>query len=637
MLDLTWRASQRLVRILAGGVCLPERPFRDVLGERMRLLQIMGLAPWPLTALLLAGHIMTAVAPAALALATGVLVSAVTDARAAGSVDTTGMLVAAGFFALVSLGWELGNLLVSTVGPLANRQIDRRVRDRLRRMSLTPPGIAHLEEPAYQDDLRRASDLGISWRVRSPGTAATGYVLVLFRLVSALVAAVLLARFSLVLAAALVAAAGLMRAVARAQWVELQTREEALAGEKRKATYWMDLAASASAAKEVRLFGLGEWVTARRHTAELGWVRQVWQIRNAVYARQATTAVLAVISAGSALLVLGLATRNGTIGVDKLAMYMAASTAVLSFSKLDLEQFDMEHGVGAVRAFDRLAQRSGVAVAGGKPLPDTAAPPVIRFHDVSFRYPGADVPVLDGLNLEIRSGEVIAVVGINGAGKTTMMKLLAGLYAPSGGRLTVDGIDVAALDPAAWRQRLTMLFQDFIHYPLSAERNVSLGAGHRPVDPAAVRAALRDTGADEFVRELPLGGRTPVTRSRAGGIELSGGQWQRFALARILYAVRQGAQVVVLDEPTAHLDVRAEAAFFDEVVAAAAGATVALISHRLSTVRRADRILVLDGGTITQTGDHDTLITRGGEYARLFQRQAALFTDPAPPSTEVIR
>jgi len=417
MLESVWRVSQRLVRIVAGGVALPERPFRDVVSERVLLLRMMGLAPRPLNALLLAGHVVTAAAPAALAVATGVLVGAVVDALAAGSMAVVEMLVPVGFFALVLLSQELGRLLINTVGLVASRQVDRRVRHELRRIALAPAGVAHLEDPVYQDELRRGSDLGISWRVRSPGTAAIGQVLVLFRLVSAVLAAVLVARFSLLLAVALMATAVLMRAVVRAQWVELQAREETLADEKRKVSYWMDLAATAPAAKEVRLFGLGAWVTAHRHATELGWVRRVWRTKNVVYKRQAPVALLAVVSVGTTFLVLGLATVNRTIGVDELAMYMSASMAALSFSILDLEQFDLEHGLGAVRAFDRLARRSAAASVTGRPVPDSAAPPVIRFHDVTFRYPGTDTPVLDGLDLEIRSGEVVAVVGVNGAGK----------------------------------------------------------------------------------------------------------------------------------------------------------------------------------------------------------------------------
>jgi ATP-binding cassette subfamily B protein len=387
----------------------------------------------------------------------------------------------------------------------------------------------------------------------------------------------------------------------------------------------MDLATTAPAAKEVRLFGLGGWVAGRRDATERRWMHQVWRVRKVVYGRQAVVAVIAVVSVGSALLSLGLAAVNGSIGVDELAMYMPACMLVIAFSLMELEQFDLEHGAGAVRAFDRLARRT--PVTAGRPVPDAAGPPVIRFEGVSFRYPGADRPVFDGLDLELRPGEVVAVVGVNGAGKTTMTKLLAGLYPPSTGRLTIDGVELSTVDPTAWRQRLTVLFQDFVHYPLTAEQNVSLGAGDRPVDARAVRAALRDAGADGLVGRLPDGGRTLVTPSRTGGTDLSGGQWQQLALARTLYAVRCGARVVVLDEPTAHLDVPAEAAFFDEVVAAAAGATVVLISHRLSTVRRADRILVLDGGAVTEQGDHHTLLAAGGEYARLFRLQAARFDE----------
>jgi ATP-binding cassette, subfamily B, bacterial len=227
-----------------------------------------------------------------------------------------------------------------------------------------------------------------------------------------------------------------------------------------------------------------------------------------------------------------------------------------------------------------------------------------------------------------RRAVVVALGGVNGAGKTTMIKRLGGLYQPTRGQIRIGGADLATMDMAQWRRRITVLFQDFVHYPLTVAENVAASAADQPATDAALTEALRQADALDLVQHLPDGMDTQLTRLRTGGTDLSGGQWQRIALARVLYAAQHGSDVVVLDEPTAHLDVRAEAEFFDRVVGAVSQATVVLISHRLSTIRRADQIVLLNGGTVTESGTHNELLDFDGEYARLFRLQAARFTDP---------
>ena len=222
---------------------------------------------------------------------------------------------------------------------------------------------------------------------------------------------------------------------------------------------------------------------------------------------------------------------------------------------------------------------------------------------------------------------MLAIVGVNGAGKTTLIKLLGGLYQPTAGRITVDGADLASADLGSWRRRLAVVFQDFVHFELPARDNIRLGAPEQPPDANLLAAAARRAEALEFIEQLPAGWDTWLTRSHSGGADLSGGQWQRLALARALYAVAAGRRVLVLDEPTAHLDVQAELAFFRQVLAHVSGTTVILISHRLSTVRQADRIVLLSGGRVVESGAHDGLVDAGGVYADLFALQAAPFQD----------
>jgi ATP-binding cassette subfamily B protein len=243
---------------------------------------------------------------------------------------------------------------------------------------------------------------------------------------------------------------------------------------------------------------------------------------------------------------------------------------------------------------------------------------------VVFRYPGSERRVLDGLTVTLHPGETVALVGQNGAGKTTLVKVLGGLYRPDSGRITIDGIDLATLDLAAWRRRLAVLFQDFVRYPADVRDNITFAAPERTGD-AAVREALALAGGAELLTGLADGLDTSLWREGAEGTDLSGGQWQRVALARALFATSAGRRVLVLDEPTAHLDVRAEAEFHERVVSRVHDTTTVLISHRLSTVRPADRILLLRDGRVAEDGTHDELLALGGDYARFFTVQAETF------------
>jgi ABC-type multidrug transport system fused ATPase/permease subunit len=233
--------------------------------------------------------------------------------------------------------------------------------------------------------------------------------------------------------------------------------------------------------------------------------------------------------------------------------------------------------------------------------------------------------VLDGFDLTIPAGRSLAIVGLNGAGKTTLAKLLCRMYDPTAGAVVVDGVDLREFDLGSWRSRIAAVFQDFVRYELSVRENVA-PAGASDVD---VRDAL------EMARANDLAGLdVTLSRAYAGGTELSGGQWQRVALARALCAVRLGAGVVILDEPTAQLDVRGEVEIFDRLLAATRGCTTILISHRFSTVRHADRICVVEAGRVVELGTHDELISSGGRYKTMFELQASRFGEPDEISLE---
>jgi ABC-type multidrug transport system fused ATPase/permease subunit len=252
----------------------------------------------------------------------------------------------------------------------------------------------------------------------------------------------------------------------------------------------------------------------------------------------------------------------------------------------------------------------GTRPAGGLPARE------IRFRNVTFAYDSSAAPVLDGLDLTIPAGTSLAIVGVNGAGKTTLAKLLCRLYDPQGGAIEVDGIDIPALAVAASHARLAPLFPDLIRVDLPLRDNVApVGAPDAAIESALVAAGATGLAALDTV----------LARGYAGGTDLSGGQWQRVALARALCAVQLGAGVVLLDEPTAQLDVRGEAAIFERILAATRHCTTILISHRFSTVRQADRICVLEHGRVVELGSHDELMARGGRYRTMFELQAQRF------------
>jgi ATP-binding cassette subfamily B protein len=243
----------------------------------------------------------------------------------------------------------------------------------------------------------------------------------------------------------------------------------------------------------------------------------------------------------------------------------------------------------------------------------------IAFEGVSFRYPGTEMDVLKDISLQIRPGEHVALVGENGSGKTTLVKLLCRLYDPTSGTVRFDGTDLRELRVNDLRDELAVVFQDYARYHLTARENIWLGNVALPPESPRIEEAAHRTGADAVIAALPEGYETQLGRQFEKGAELSIGQWQKVALAR---AFLRDTQIIVLDEPTAALDPKAEAAVFEQFHALAKGRTAILISHRLSTVRMADRILVMVDGRIAEAGAHAELLERDGVYAELFQTQA---------------
>jgi ATP-binding cassette subfamily B protein len=277
-----------------------------------------------------------------------------------------------------------------------------------------------------------------------------------------------------------------------------------------------------------------------------------------------------------------------------------------------------EHGLyfSDYESFCALA-RQRAEPDGGRPAPPRFA--TLTVTGVSFTYPGTDRPAVHDATLTIHNGQTIALVGENGSGKSTLAKLLAALYRPDSGTIAWDGVDLATLDPDQVRARVAVVMQEPTRWPLTAAANITVGRHDRPASAADVEDAARKGDAHEFITELPRGYATLLSRHFTDGADLSGGQWQRLAIARAFY---RDAPLLICDEPTANLDARAESAVYQRLRELAAGRTVVLITHRMASVRTADRIYVLDHGAIVEQGDHDELMALGGLYATLFTLQA---------------
>jgi ABC-type multidrug transport system fused ATPase/permease subunit len=389
----------------------------------------------------------------------------------------------------------------------------------------------------------------------------------------------------------------------------------------RHADYAYRLAVDPPAAKELRLFGLAGWVVdrfraRRQRLHELRW--EATRLRE----RPVLWSLLIVLAANVAVFAsLGLAAADGSLPLDRLVTFATAAigTSMIAFGGLSWALDGAAAPAAAVLRLEQAMAPAGALAQGHRSAAKLPARE-IRFRDVSFAYPGGGAPVLEGFDLVIPAGSSLAIVGQNGAGKTTIAKLLCRLYDPQAGAIEVDGVDLRSLDTRGWRERVTAVFQDFIRFELPLRDNVAPGGA--PDD--AIRAALAEAGAGGLA-DLDV----VLARGYPGGTDLSGGQWQRVALARALCAVRLGAGLVLLDEPTAQLDVRGEAEIFDRILAATRHATTILISHRFSTVRHADRICVLEHGKVVELGTHDELVAAGGRYKTMFELQASRFGDDA--------
>ena len=564
--------------------------------------------------------VVRAALPAVLTLGLGALVRAVQAGH-----SVTGPLLAVGIcFALVSVLAPVHTQVAALLGDRTSGSLQAE----LTRACSTPPGIAHLERPGLAAELvaARDFDLGI---LGPPISVSMGFVGAgLVELLGGAAQAIALATVTwwgaILVAGAWASTHWLLRS--SSFWID--RGDDNVKAEQRDADYAYRLAVESAPAKEIRLFGIGGWVvdrfaTHRRRLLDLQW--------ESMRLRQRSLATAFAVLAVAHVAVLVPLIRGALHGDRTLAELVVAAQALVGVTALGVGaafSWALDSAAAPVKAVAQLATRMATEGALAPP-PGPPANPAgrpaheITFRDVGFVYPAGGEPVYRRLNLTIPAGRSLAIVGRNGAGKTTLVKLLCRLYDPTSGAVEVDGVDIRRFDVDAWRDRVAVVFQDFIRLELSLRDNVvpaSIGSDDDPLIDPLVRRALVVAGADDLAELDQV-----LSKAYEGGTDLSGGQWQRVALARALASVELGAGVIVLDEPTAQLDVRGEAEIFERLLEATRGRTTLLISHRFSTVRHADRIVVIEHGEVVEEGSHDELMAAGGRYRTMFDLQAARF------------
>ena len=569
------------------------------------------------------------IAVLAIAVGQGLLLPAFTISVGALASSLQGGGSAGGAVAAIGVLFTVQRLLDPLAAELTAtlmRLVDESLTERVMRAMAEPPGLAHVEDPEVLDAALQAQGALSGF---TPGSAAMHLPFILKRRIWCASSLLIVGSFRWWLAPVLAATYYLVFRFERRHFEEVTLIMHGNTDLLRRAYYLRTLALTHTVAKETRVFGLAPWLVDRYRTSWLGVMAGVWAKRREYWLAIAGVAcLLAVVEGGALWLLVDDAAAGGisvgaAVAVSQAIVaaaiaaqfdwgYVAPTEAQLALDKLlELERraAEVAHRIHGEREADGLPQRT------------------IRFEGVSFTYPGREVPVFDGFDLEVEAGRSLAIVGENGAGKTTFVKLLARLYDPDAGRILIDDVDLRELDPASWRRRIAPVFQDFLQLEVSAYDNVAFGSLADRGDAEGVHRAGALAGAGTVIDRLPDGWETMVSREFTGGTQLSGGEWQRLALARALFAVQSGAGVLILDEPTAAMDVRGEAEVYERFLELTKGVTTIVISHRFSTVRRADRIVVVEDGRVTEDGTHDQLLAAGGRYAAMYRLQASRFAD----------
>jgi ATP-binding cassette subfamily B protein len=573
-----------------------------------------------------------ALVPAAVAVVAGDLVGKLVDMSGTRQ-PVTAVLGALLPLAVLLIAAQLVEFAVEPLRLALTRRVDGAHRRAVEAAVSELASLPMLEDPGYQELIVRAAGEPANRTGRTSGSAVWGLLCLWSRLLANIRAGSGVARDAPLSAALLLLTILVIRRLQAADALLPAAAWTDGVAHRRLAGYWAAMLTGPEVAKELRIFGLAGWMQARYRSATEAHLTPHHAARRRVLRRQWLRALILAGGTGVVMGVLAWSAARGELGLDRLATDLAAVWAAASGAFVAQEILDYADGLPAARALEVLRHRSPAAMspsAGVRPVeavPDAGRAEALRLARVRFGYSRHDV--LRGLDLVVPRGRLTALVGLNGVGKTTVTKLVSGLYQPRAGQITLNGVPLTGRPDG--HRLVCVAAQDPLRYHLSLRDNVRLAApAHRST--SDLEDAVREAGLDELVARLPAGWDTPLSPDRTGGVEISGGQWARVGLARALFAVRAGARIVLFDEPTAHLDIHAETEVISRIHDVARRACVLLISHRLATVRRADTIVVLSGGVASESGSHDELMAARGTYSRLYRLQADRFAAPATAS-----
>ena len=578
-------------------------------------------------------------APVLTVLASGALIGSLPDAT------RDGISSDAGASALWCLGGFVGALLLSGVLQMLQQVVAQEltahylatVQDAVASASLSPEQIDHLEDPATARDFGAVTEaLREGGFLFGVGSTLTVLSLRLASIGSAIVLAAFRWWVPLVLFAG-----WLLVGWAFNRWLSTAFDDliEVTGSERRRAEYVRGLLMGSPPAKEIRVFGLSSHLVERFSSTWFEAMNAVWRHRRQSFWPLGLGVTTLLAMNAIVFLMLGSTAYTGQIELGPLAVFVGAVLALQNAAVLGDPQTQLGRAATLALHVRSLAKPTsalksaiapgtsdGAAVPARTIVPERTRPVGVSLREVSFTFSSRNEPTLRNLSLTVPPGQSIAIVGKNGAGKSTLIKLICGLYLPDSGQIVVDDTNVAAGNLDQVRRRIAVIFQDFVRYHLPLRQNVMFDG-----DDTTRQRALTDAGGLSLLDRLEFGWDTVLSAEYEGGTDLSGGQWQRVALARSLAAVNRGAGLLILDEPTAALDVRAEAELFDRFLEVTRGVTTILVSHRLSSVRRADRIVVISGGNVAEDGTHDELMELNGEYAAMFALQARRFVSVEAP------